>query len=303
MNTSKKKYIAISFFGGIGDQIFQYSFANYLKKKFKCDVYLDLSYYKSNLNYNKFKFRLYDISKNNFLIKGDFLKIKFEYLSYLRFINLFKINIYFKNIISFFFSKKINNFIYEYIRERRKIDIKTYSFYYGYWHNFKYVKLVKNQIYDQIFKKIFEKKKINSFINKINLKKMVCVHIRGGDFKWVKSHNTLDSVYYKNSINFFKKKIKDPVFHIYTNDVGFAKNLIRKELKSNKIIFTNKYNFSDIEEFSLFSFYKYSIIANSTFSLTSSYISKNNKITIAPKVWMSGRKLSKKKIFKRMVFL
>ena len=81
----KKNYICISFFGGLGDQIFQFCFANYLKHKLKCEVHVDLSYYKSTLNYNNLKFRLKSLSKNKFLIKKKLLKINFKYLSYLRF--------------------------------------------------------------------------------------------------------------------------------------------------------------------------------------------------------------------------
>ena len=73
-----KKYVLISFFGGIGDQIFQFSFANYLKNKLKCEVYVDLSYYQSSLNYNKLSFRLKSITKKKFQIKKNLLKIEDE---------------------------------------------------------------------------------------------------------------------------------------------------------------------------------------------------------------------------------
>ena len=43
--------------GGIGDQIFQFAFANFLKKM-EDEVCLDISYYNNISNYNKFKFRI-----------------------------------------------------------------------------------------------------------------------------------------------------------------------------------------------------------------------------------------------------
>ena len=82
-----------------------------------------------------------------------------------------------------------------------------------------------------------------------------------------------------------------------------AKKLLLDLLEGLNYDFIKKYNFSDIEEFSLLSEYKYSIIANSTFSLLSSFISRNNLITIAPKKWIGNKKLKKEKIFKRMYFL
>ena len=44
-----------------------------------------------------------------------------------------------------------------------------------------------------------------------------------------------------------------------------------------------KYNFSDDQEFSLFTCYNYAIIANSTFSYMSSYLSKSRIISIVLK--------------------
>ena len=50
-----------------------------------------------------------------------------------------------------------------------------------------------------------------------------------------------------------------------------------------------KYNFSDDQEFSLFTCYNYAVIANSTFSYMSSYLSKSRIISIAPKIWLLGK--------------
>lgn len=292
----KKNYICISFFGGLGDQIFQFCFANYLKHKLKCEVHVDLSYYKSTLNYNNLKFRLKSLSKNKFLIKKKLLKINFKYLSYLRFFKNYKID-------NIFFNKYIEKFIYEDFKNNKKIKLQNYCFYYGYWHDLKYIENLKKFINQNLLKEILKKKKIDKFRNlKIN-SKSVSIHIRGGDYNWVKSHNTLEKKYYFDSIKYYLKKIKKPNFHIYTNDMVLAKKLLLDLLEGLNYDFIKKYNFSDIEEFSLLGEYKYSIIANSTFSLLSSFISRNNLITIAPKKWIGNKKLKKEKIFKRMYFL
>tara|TARA_B100000795_G_scaffold265925_1_gene248402 strand:- start:385 stop:1287 length:903 start_codon:yes stop_codon:yes gene_type:complete len=298
-----KKYVLISFFGGIGDQIFQFSFANYLKNKLKCEVYVDLSYYQSSLNYNKLSFRLKSITKKKFQIKKNLLKINFRYLSYIRFLSFIKLDYLFSSINNIFFNKKVDKFIYEYSQNNKKYQLLTKSFYYGYWHNLKYLKDLKKFINQNLVKDVLKNKNIQKFINsKIN-DKTICLHIRGGDYKWVKSHNTLESKYYIDSINFFIRKIKNPTFHIYTNDIIFAKKIMSNLLNNYKHEYMKDYKFSDIDEFSLFGVYKYSIIANSTFSLLSSYISKNNLISIAPKNWSGDKKLNKKKTFERMIFL
>lgn len=299
----KKNYILISFFGGIGDQIFQFCFASYLKKKLKCNVLVDVSYYKSSLNYNEFKYRLTNLSKNSFQIKNNLFKYDFKYLSYLRIIKKLNLNFLKINNYNLFFNENVDQFIYEYFREDKKIIIKSKCFYYGYWHNLKYFKGLNGLLNLKLINPVKKKSKVKEFIKKKIHNNIVCLHVRGGDFKWVKSHNTLENNYYESAIKFYEKKIKNPTFHIYTNDIKFAKNLLKNILKSKQFEFIKKYNFNDIEEFSLFSCYKYSIIANSTFSLTSSYISRSNKITVAPYHWISNNRLNKKKIFNRMTFL
>ena len=59
----KKNFICLSLMGGIGDQIFQYCYANYLRTKFRCDTYLDTSYYNNKKNFNNFKFRINNLTK------------------------------------------------------------------------------------------------------------------------------------------------------------------------------------------------------------------------------------------------
>ena len=48
---------------------------------------------------------------------------------------------------------------------------------------------------------------------------------------------------------------------------------------------------------------EYSIIANSTFSLLSSYLSKKSIICLAPKMWFHKKKLERNKIFSKLKFV
>jgi len=158
-----KKRIYLSIMGGIGDQIFQLSFANYLKKRINCEAYLDISYYDTKLNYNKFKFRLKNLAiKNNFKLTDNISKINYKYLSYLRIFNILKLDIIIPSIYQLFFKIKIKNFIYEYWKEKRSFKVDKNSYYFGYWHDLKYIKpLIKN----------IHKHLINPNNNKIKIKK------------------------------------------------------------------------------------------------------------------------------------
>ena len=104
--------------GGIGDQIFQFAFANFLKKKMEDEVCLDISYYNNISNYNKFKFRIENLSKKNkLLIKKNIFKLNFKYLSYLRILNVFKIDIIIPSIYNFFLIQILIT-LYEYWKKK-----------------------------------------------------------------------------------------------------------------------------------------------------------------------------------------
>ncbi len=299
-----KKKIYLSMMGGIGDQLFQFSFAYFLQQKLKCDAHLDITYYGSVLNYNKFKFRLENlIKKNNLKITSNNLRIDHRYLSYLRILNILKLDIIIPSIYNLFFKVNIKNFIYEYPDNNNDYKIYENSYYFGYWHNFKYIKPLKKNINRNLIDPNNKKFKIKKFIkNHIN-NKTVCLHIRGGDFGIVSSHNLLSQKYYDDSINFFKKKLNNPNFHIFTNDIKFAKKILLKHSKNFKIEYIKYLKLSDIEEFSLFTKYNFSIIANSTFSLMSTYLSSTRKISIAPKIWLRGKELHSKKKFSKLKFI
>ena len=290
--------------GGIGDQIFQFGFAYYLKKKLNCETYLDISYYQNKRNYNKFKFRLTNLSKkNNLFIKNNIFKLNYQYISYLRIICKLKLDILFPSIYYFFFKYDLKKFIYEYWKDKKSFEIKKNSYYFGYWHNLKYLRNLRDNININLIDIYMQKPKIKKFIkSKIN-NKTVCLHVRGGDFGTLSSHNLLSQKYYDNSINFYKKKLKNPEFHVFTNDFNFSKKILSKHSQKFKFKYVKNLKLSDIEEFCLFSNYKFSIIANSTFSLISSFLSNKRRINLAPKVWLNGKKLEKNKKFKNLKFI
>ncbi len=299
-----RKKVFVSIMGGIGDQIFQFGFADFLKRKLNCDAYLDISYYKSKKNYNNFKFRLSNLSKkNDLIIKKNIFRFNFQYISYCRIISKLKLDILFPSIYDLYFHYNLKKFIYEYWKDKKKYKILDNSYYFGYWHNLKYLKNLKKNINLNLINIYLNKPKIKKFIRtKIN-NKTVCLHIRGGDFGTLSSHNLLDQKYYDNSISFYKKKLKNPEFHVFTNDLNFSKKILYKHLQNFKFEYVKNLKLSDIEEFSLFSTYKFSVIANSTFSLISSFLSSKRNTNVAPKLWLKGKKLEKNKRFTKLKFI
>ena len=164
----------------------------------------------------------------------------------------------------------------------------------------KYVKEVKNDLNKYFIKEIIKKKKINNFIQNRIDSKTIAVHVRGGDFAHLKSHNLLDEKYYDKAIYYFNKKFIKPKFHVFTNDVEFAKKILKKHSSVNKILYVKKYK--DDQEFSLFTCYNYAIIATAHF-LICHPIYLNQGLLVLLLKFGYWKKLDKEKKFNKLYFI
>lgn len=305
---NNKSYIVCAIFGGLGNQILQYSFAKSLALKLKCELYLDLSFTKLKFPFAKYKrtkgnqFKLSFFKIKNVKFFYNFFNINFRYVKFLRFFNSHII----LNTLS---KKKINSFYYEdfFNSLNKEIDFSNFknnSYYYGYWQKILINKYLDNNLFKEFVLNIVTKK-IKQYKKKIN-KKCVAIHIRGGDYlnEVEKRRKVFNENYYKKSIEIFKKKIKKPVFYIFTDDMKYANKIIKKINFSKNFIFINKYKFKDVEEFYLMKQFKNFIISNSTFSLSAAFFSnKKGKIIISPKLWLTKYKNNLLKKNKSTLFL
>ena len=121
-------------------------------------------------------------------------------------------------------------------------------------------------------------------------KKLVAIHIRGGDYiKKSEYHKLLDTHYYDNCVNQIDN---DTEYVLFTDDIKYATDNFSDYFNENidKIIENNieekyKYLAKNSElSFFLMSLFDIIICANSTFSLWASYFSNAEKIFI-PKEW------------------
>ena len=279
-------------YGGMGNQLWQYSFGRSLSIKYNKKLVLDVSFFNNPLvdlptgGLFKFELNKFNLDKD-VLIEKNLYNHSYKFFKYfLRFLPNKFINFFFNNRKKY----KIDNFIFEEtIFKKKKIDKslkkQDKSFYFlGYWQNKEYFKdyyeVIKND-----FRPKMIKKKVFSFIKNIK-KNNIAIHIRGGDIEIEKNYSAPGFEYYFRIIKFLKKKNKLLNFHIFTDDVKYTKIFLRKIKLKNYVIVSSKYNFSDVEEFYIMQHYKNFIINRSTFSWWSGYLSNKNKTTIfAPKTW------------------
>lgn len=261
------QYISIDIIGGLGNQLFQIA-AILVYNKYLVEKKQIVFKYEENLanNCNLPRKTFWNsLLKNQFLVLSDS-----EY----------------KNI-KFVCVHEINHFIY---------DIKPFPYFphnilfLGYFQSFEYIDDdIRQQMIDLLYSNtqlVSETKalyhKIKNILNTEDDDDIVSIHIRRTDYViYSNYHNNITLDYYKEALQIAKKK------HVvvFSDDIEWCKENINSCLYQ----FENIY-FVDTKcvetDFLLMSMIKHNIIANSTFSLWASFVSKySEKIIIAPKQW------------------
>lgn len=271
--------IFTSIYGGLGNQMFQYAIGKSISTASKVDFKID-TYKINNSNYIS-----RDFSLSKFNISAELAEIsevkKFHRSKYFDFIfgKLYQRNIKLSNKI---FEKKTFHF------DKEMLSISN-GYLDGYWQCFKYFEDIREILIKEftlVDEMNFENKLILNQINELN---SVSIHIRRGDYIKDKKNNTIYNVfgmeYYHNAIDFITNKIDTPYFFVFSDDLEWAsKNL---ELSNATYVDVNSKGYPE-NDLILMANCKHNIIANSTFSWWGAWLNHNpNKITIAPKRWMS----------------
>jgi hypothetical protein len=275
-------FIIVSLMGGLGDQINQYIFGQVLSEKLNCKLIFDTTYYKKKQIHFRIQITKFKIDRS-VKFENELFRLPFRIIQYNRFWPRF----IFDNLIGrFLFKKKIKFFFYDYWHYpflKNNYKFKKNSYYFGYWHSLPFFKEKLLKIKKEfILKK--ENKNFKNVKSKIT-KSCIAIHIRGGDFLNNAHAHILDNNYYSEGINYFIKKIKKPIFYVFTNDKIHSETLLNKIKKNVNIKYISNFNLKDFEEFELMRCFKNLIIANSTFSWTASYMNHNSDVKIiSPKI-------------------
>ena len=267
------KIVVVHLYGGIGNQLFQYTFGEYIRNKYKQDV-------------------LYDISSFGVLETFRDLQIN----SITKEIPVFETNKHFfsrhtrfyRRISRWFFSHKPGVRYYDNTLDENVFGDDNWRLIFldGYWHNRKYAEWVIEHI-GNIYTPIGKMPNcLDQYLSFLKNHDVVSVHIRRGDY--LNSVNakhlgvcTLE--YYQKAIELIKEKIANPFFLFFSDDIEWVKKSFQNE--KNMMIVENE----DIPPFwyiYLISLCSHNIMSNSTFSWWGNFLNpKKDKITIAPQRW------------------
>ncbi len=287
----REKKICVEISENLGNQLFMYAHAYALSKKLGRNLYIDneTAYSKNN------SIGLYRL--DNFNISGKIIEKKFKFLSliqYLRKKYLSKLDYFKKDILFYKERKDKNKKTYFYEDSTLKNNSNSLIYISGHFESEKYFLNYKKLLYNEYTFKNY-KQYCNNFYYKYILKNnVVAITIRQNRFNERNLSQTKNKFLQKQSdiflkkqidyigkaINYFKSKVKDPKFLIWSNDFS---NL--DKYFDNNFIFVKNYNKKkDLTDLYLLSQCKYFIVAPSTFCWWGAWLSKRRgKICVRPK--------------------
>ena len=270
--------------------MFMYAHAYALSKKLNRELYIDNeSAYLTKKRVGSYKLDRFNISSKIIENQYKFLSI-FQYLKkkYISKLDYFK-----KNKI--FYKEKLDVDKKTHYYNEQDLDKNKNSLIYirGHFESEKYFLNCKESILREFSFKNEKQHQNNSYYKYILNNNIVAITIRQNRFNERNYSQTTDLLlknksdifllkqikYIKKAVSYFKNKVKNPKFLIWSNDFS---NL--DKYFSNNFIFVKNYNKNkDLTDLYLLTQCKYFIISPSTFSWWGAWLSKRkNKICVRP---------------------
>lgn len=272
--------------GGLGNQLFQYSFLKSLQIKYGCEnVKADLSFYNGIKNDNvkvprieKLKVIL-NIASNKELSDA----CMFKHVGNPKTIK-YKANI--------FLEKSFNkNYYFENDRDYRDLSkILNFKYYDGYWQSWRYMEGIENTLRNEFVLKDKLSVETKKTIDLISNENSVFIGIRRGDYlannRSRKRFGIFSNDYFNKAVEIIKEKVDNPILYVFSNDIKWVKENMKFNCET--VYREDEDQTSDIEELFIMASCKHAIIVNSTFYWWGAWLINNkDKIVIAPDKWFA----------------
>lgn len=165
-----------------------------------------------------------------------------------------------------------------------------FNIYQGFWQSEKFFFNNKDDV-RALF--TFKKEKVNAKTKQLSNRLLqrdqtyISIHIRRGDYLLEPQRGVCSTTYYKEAIQLLQKKIPNPIFVFFSDDIKWTK----KELPFDNSIYVDwNHDVDSWQDMYLMSLCKHNIIANSSFSWWGAWLNPNTeKMVVAPKQWFLHR--------------
>lgn len=260
----------VIFSGGLGNQMFEYTFLLFLKEK-GIEAVINTNLYQ------------YMIMHNGYLLDKVFGIARSPFWGDSKLASLF-----IRALVKYKPSRLLcseNGFG---DADFNKYYKKRWPFYFGCWINPYCFDAIKEQIRESFaFKDVDERNaKIALELNSVN---SVSIHIRRGDYLKIPRYAVCDESYYTNAINYMLNHVENPFFYVFSDDVSWSEGFMKQFDVSFKVISHNQGSES-YKDMYLMTQCRNNIIANSTFSWWGAWLNNySNRIVVCRSVWIKGQ--------------
>jgi hypothetical protein len=256
---------------GVGNQLFQYAFALYLKEKYQDEVYLEDSFY---VYRSADRERVVDIVSVLPVISDR--RIFYRYKSI------------FFNISKALF--RLNPFV-RWIKETELRFPANDRFLYfdGYWQTDAFIREVSG------FRNYFQPKEempafIRSYLVAIQETNSISLHVRRGDYfsdAFRSQYGVCESDYYHKAVRMLMENVGDRTLFVFSDELDWVRQNLK--LPANTVFIENK-QVNPYWYVHLMSYCQDNILSNSSFSWWGAYLNEHpQKQVIAPATWIRGK--------------
>jgi len=278
---SGKKMRIVKLKGGLGNQMFQYTYAKLIQKNTGDIVKLDYSAYESldgdlvrKPRIMRFNLQLTAASQDDVRSVCKFTHSGNSFSFW------YKIKIYLE-------SKLNKNYAFELNRAYIKPSVLQDKLYFdGYWQSWRYVDAVIKELLENFVPNTPLSNKTFTTQKTIKSQEAVFIGVRKGDYKSETAHyGSFDSTYYQKAMAMIDSKATQPVYYVFSNDIPWCKENINWG-KHTVIYREPEDQTDDFEELMLMSSCKHAIIVNSSYHWWGATLIDNpNKIICCPLKW------------------
>lgn len=269
--------IVVKIWGGLGNQLFQYAFGYMMAKKHDDCLFLDTSFFRKH-QYKYVGYRSFELEKLQCPIQlTEGLPVM------IRGLETFLINRIIqrdRGMLAISLGKTC--FVKE--EKCKYMNMIPYkegklNYYDGYWQSPDYYETIKNELKTLYKVSIPVPEVVGEFENTIrNTNNSVSIHIRKGDFNGIIGH-AVDDGYYVRAIQEIEKRIKNPVFFVFSDDLQWVKDNIH--FKSKAVYADYRCKNGALFDMLCMNQCKHGILSASTFSWWGNWLGEKD-IVIAP---------------------
>ncbi len=280
--------------GGLGNQMFQYAFAEALSSHFpQEDILVDLQHFNwlflkkyktANLHNGCEIFSLFSNAGLRKASPGQLMRVSYYIPNFV--LSRLARRVFPKRKTEFIQNKE-DHFTYD----PTVFEIKTDCYYEGYWEAIDYYLPIRDKLLS-IFRHGEPNEYNKMLIDRIESENSVGIHIRRGDYLKTASFSGIcDVEYYKNAINYLLDDGKPHSFFIFSNDIEWCKSNISSLVGGNPLFFiTDNTGKNSCWDMFLMTHCKHLIIANSSFSWWGAFLNERGGHILAPQKWINQDK-------------